>query len=115
MNDDCKILKRELNSSRKKYQEAMKSNAGDDFKTDLEDKYFENRRNYRKLCRKQERAYWSKQKQNLSSLRAKDPKDVCYRLNMKSKGKSHNFSKTELYSYFKNLASTNLSDQTNNS
>ena len=49
--------------------------------------------------------YWSKQKQSLNNLRSKDPKEFWNRLNMKSKGKSYNFSKSELSDHFKNLAS----------
>ena len=54
--------------------------------------------------------YWSKQKQSLNNLRSKDPKEFWNRLNMKSKGKSYNFSKSELSDHFKNLASANESD-----
>ena len=36
----------------------------ENIKTSMSDKYFEDRRNYHKLYRKQERAHWSKQKQN---------------------------------------------------
>ena len=57
MNDECKLSKRKLNSSRKKYQEAIRSNVKESIKTNLRDKYFENRRSYHKICRKQERAY----------------------------------------------------------
>ena len=112
-NDECKLLKRQLNISRKKYQEAIKSNANENIKTNMRDKYFEDRRNYHKLYRKQERAYWSKQKQNLNNLRSKEPKEFWNKLNMKPKGKSHNFSKIKLSSYFKNLASTNQSEHRN--
>ena len=91
MNDECKLSKRQLNSSGKKYQEAITSNVKENIKTNLRDKYFENRRNYHRTCRKHERAYWFKQKQNLNNLRSKDTKEFCNRLNMKSKGKLHNF------------------------
>ena len=57
MNDEYKLLKRQLNISRKKYQEAIKSNVNENIKTNMRDKYFEDRRNYHKLYRKQERAY----------------------------------------------------------
>ena len=113
MNDECKLLKRQLNSSRKKYQEAIRSNTDEHIKTNLRDKYFENRRNYHKVCRKQERAYWFKQKQNLNNFRSEDPKEFWNRLNMKPRGKSHNFSKAELSDYFKNLAKANESDEGN--
>ena len=113
MNDECKLLKRQLNISRKKYPEAIKSNANENIKTNMRGKYFWDRRNCHKLYRKQERAYWSKQKQNLNNLRSKDPKEFWNKLNMKPKEKSHNFSKIELSSYFKNLASTNQSEHRN--
>ena len=85
-------------------------NANELIKTNLRDKYFENRRNYHKLSRKQERMYWSKQKRSLNNLRSNDPKEFWSRLNMKSKGKSCDFSKSELSDHFKNLASANESD-----
>ena len=111
MNDECKLVKRQLSSSRKKYQEAIKSITDEHIKTNLRDKYFENRRNCHKVCRKQERTYWFKQKLNLNSFRSKDPKEFWNRLNMKPRGKSHNFSKAELSDYFKNLAKANESDE----
>ena len=103
-------FKRQTEFIQKKYQEAIKLNANELIKTNLRDKYFENKRNYHKLSRKQERMYWSKQKQSLNNLRSKDPKEFWNRLNMKSKGKSYNFSKSELSDHFKNLASANESD-----
>ena len=69
---------------------------------------------YHKICRKQERDYWFKQKQNPNNLWSKDPKEFWNRLNMKSKGKPHNFWKIELSNYFKNLASSSESEQRNN-
>ena len=113
MNDECKLLKRQLNISRKKYQEAIKSNANENIKTNIRDNFFCLQNTYHKLYRKQERSYWSKQKQNLNNLRSKDPKEFWNKLNMKPKGKSHNFLKIELSSYFKNLASTNQSEHRN--
>ena len=67
-----------------------------------------------KYVEKQERAYWFKQKQNLNNLMSKDPKKFWNRLNMKSKGKPHNFSKIELSKYFKNLTSSSELEQRNN-
>ena len=55
MDYDCKQLKCELKASRKQYQEAIKLDFENSLRLTLRDSYLKNRRNYHKLCRKEER------------------------------------------------------------
>ena len=73
-NEECKALKGQLNSARKRYQESIRIHSDAKMQAELRDAYFNERRNYHKKCRKLERSYWNQQKQELFNFRSRDPK-----------------------------------------
>ena len=54
MNEECKALKGQLNSARKRYQESIRIHSDAKKQAELRDAYFNERRNYHKKCRKLE-------------------------------------------------------------
>ena len=108
MNEECKALKGQLNSARKRYQESICIHSDAKKQAELRDAYFNERRNYHKKCGKLERSYWNQQKQDLSNFRSRDPKEFWKKLNLKPKPKSYQFTKSDLFNYYKKLASSQV-------
>ena len=115
MDENCKRAKKELNIARKKYQELLKSKGSNDItNTDnLRMQYFEKRRMYHSVCKKTENAFWRKKNIDLKKSRSISPKDFWKKLSLKQYHKSENFSKDELYQYFKNLANKDMTNTEN--
>ena len=56
------------------------------------------------MCQNLERAYWNEKKRELTNFKSCDPKEFWRKFNMERKAKSFDFSKSELFNYFKKLA-----------
>ena len=84
----------------KKYQEAIKSNVKENMKQTCEISILKTK-NIIKYAENGKRLIGLSKKQNLNNLMSRDPKEFWNRLNMKSKGKPHNFSKIELSNHLK--------------
>ena len=96
---ECKNEKKEMNKLRRAYRSALLLNTNDEEISTAKMHYVSGRRIYKKLRRRKEREYWNKKKDELRNFKSYNPKLFWHKL--KNKTSKINFSKNELYEYFK--------------
>ena len=102
--DECMKLKQEVNTKRKKYQEALKIQLPQNETSIRKENFFKSLNNFNSMIRKKERLYWRQRKESLALTKMKNPKEFWKKLNVKRKGMPFDFSKDELFNYFKQLS-----------
>ena len=96
-------LKQEVNTTRKKCQEALRKQLPQKETSIRKDHFFKSLNNFNLMKRKKERLFWRQKKESLALTKMKNPKEFWKKLNVKRKGMPFDFSKDELFNYFKQL------------
>ena len=112
--DECMKLKQEVNTKRKKYQEALRKELPQNETSIRKENFFKSLNNFNSMKRKKERLYWRQRKESLALTKMKNPKEFWKKLNVKRKGMPFNFSKDELFNYFKQLSGNQGEEKNNN-
>ena len=97
---ECKNEKKEMNELRRAYISTLLLNSNDQEISTARMHYFSRR----KIYKRREREYWNKKKDELRNFNSYNPKLFWHKLKLKNKTSKINFSKNELYEYFKNLS-----------